>query len=230
MQFDNLQLVSLIASIVSLVVGIGAIWLSIVFYRMTDKTSLEIKQSSDRISNSVEKLEKLFDKLYTDTFTMMKDTVTDMRKHLWTEEKPSEDSIQDEVEIRTEEKMEHLKNQFAQQLGQLLTRIDKTDANVNEVQKQASKFLDQIVRQSSAVSIEAEDEVIERAAMSRIKFIFRHGEDENIKMDSIVDSLLRKGFSFKKIVSVLEKLRKQGYIIFDGDPAPASIVRPGHNL
>lgn len=74
---------SLILSIVSLVVtavlGIGAVWLSVVFYRWSTEAQKEAVKASTDISAAVDRLEKLFDKLHAETFTLMKEIVTDMR-------------------------------------------------------------------------------------------------------------------------------------------------------
>ncbi|WP_435789013.1 hypothetical protein [Clostridium sp.] len=67
----------------SIVLGIVAICLSIVFFLMADKTSKESEKSAIRIDSSVKKLELLFEKLYSGTFVMMKETVTYMRKDVY---------------------------------------------------------------------------------------------------------------------------------------------------
>lgn len=77
------DIISFIASIASLILAIGAIWLSVVFFRMSDSASKATTEAAKDIAASVERLEKLFDKLYSDTFSMMRDTVADMRKHIW---------------------------------------------------------------------------------------------------------------------------------------------------
>lgn len=75
-----MDITSFATSIASLVFAIMAIWLSIYFFKMSSSASNEIKRASDDISSSVNKLEELFNKMYSDTFTMLKDTVSDMRK------------------------------------------------------------------------------------------------------------------------------------------------------
>lgn len=82
-QISTMELFSLIASITSIILGITAIVLSILFYRMSVKIGRENEKTSTNIESSVNKLENLFDKLYTGTFDMMKETVTDMRKHVY---------------------------------------------------------------------------------------------------------------------------------------------------
>lgn len=80
---STFDIISFIASIASLILAVGAIWLSVVFFRMSDAASKATTEAAKDIAASVERLEKLFDKLYSDTFSMMRDTVTDMRKHIW---------------------------------------------------------------------------------------------------------------------------------------------------
>lgn len=77
-----LDVLSLFAGISSLVVGGLAIWLSVVFYRMSEASSKEVQQSATNINNNVEKLEKMFDTMYSDTFSMVKDNVIHMRKQV----------------------------------------------------------------------------------------------------------------------------------------------------
>lgn len=75
--------IGLIASVASLVLAVLAIWLSIVFYRFAQAASADSARSANDIQSAVVRLEKLFDSLYADTFSMMRDTVGDMRKHIW---------------------------------------------------------------------------------------------------------------------------------------------------
>lgn len=77
-----LDVISLFSGIASLVMGGLAIWLSITFYKMSDTSSKEIQHSSNNINNSVGKLEKMFDTMYSDTFGMVKDTVIHMREQV----------------------------------------------------------------------------------------------------------------------------------------------------
>ena len=78
-----LDLVSFISSIASLILAIVAIWLSIQFYKMSTQSSKEVEMSTNNINSNVEKLDHLFNKMYSDTFTIVKDTVSDMRDHVY---------------------------------------------------------------------------------------------------------------------------------------------------
>ena len=104
-----IELFSLISSIASLILAIGAIWLSIVFFKMSDAASKATTEAAKGIGASVERLEKLFDKLYSDTFSMMRDTVSDMRKHIWNN--PNEEKL---------EVNQSIKNEIARQVSKVL--------------------------------------------------------------------------------------------------------------
>lgn len=77
------DVVGFISSIASLILAVVAIWLSIVFYKLSTEASKDTSEAAKGIAASVDRLEKVFDKLYADTFSMMRDTVSDMRKHIW---------------------------------------------------------------------------------------------------------------------------------------------------
>lgn len=80
---SQIDFISIFSSAISIVLGIVAILLSILFFKMSDKSSKEAERSAHKIDTSVEKLEILFEKLYSGTFDMMKETVTDMREHVY---------------------------------------------------------------------------------------------------------------------------------------------------
>jgi hypothetical protein len=101
------DIISFVASVASLILAVGAIWLSVVFYRMSIAASTATTQAAVGIASSVERLEKIFDKLYSDTFSMMRDTVSDMRKHIWpvpVEENAEQERVIEEAEKKADEK------------------------------------------------------------------------------------------------------------------------------
>lgn len=62
-QMTTVELISFIASVASLILAVGAIWLSVVFYKMSVAASNATTEAAKGIGASVERLEKLFDKL-----------------------------------------------------------------------------------------------------------------------------------------------------------------------
>lgn len=74
---------SFVAAIVSIILGVYAIWLSIVFYRMSVAASAKLDKASSDVADNVRRLETLFDRMYSDTFSLVRDTYADMRREMW---------------------------------------------------------------------------------------------------------------------------------------------------
>ncbi|MDQ5845545.1 MAG: hypothetical protein M3539_09650, partial [Acidobacteriota bacterium] len=79
------QAVALLASMASLALAIVAIWLSFKFYTMSIHSSEKIEEANRAIGASVDRLEKVFQMQYSDTFSMVRDTYADFRKRLMPE-------------------------------------------------------------------------------------------------------------------------------------------------
>jgi hypothetical protein len=73
-----MEVAALVASIVSVVLGGYAILLSFLFYRMTESGQREIEKASRDIASSVEKVEELFDRMYTDVFGLFRDSYNNL--------------------------------------------------------------------------------------------------------------------------------------------------------
>jgi hypothetical protein len=87
----SVDLINLVSAIAAGVLAIVALALSIVFFILAKRDADQSAKNAAQIASSVERLEKLFDSLYSDTFSMMRETYTDMRKHVWTAVRPSDD-------------------------------------------------------------------------------------------------------------------------------------------
>ena len=71
---------NLIIGITSIVLAIVSLTLSILFYVWSGKQVTKIDAATTEIKNATGKLEKIFNSLYADTFTMMKDQVGVMNR------------------------------------------------------------------------------------------------------------------------------------------------------
>jgi len=98
------EVFSIISSAISLVLGVVAIILSILFYKMSDKSAREVEKAAHDIDSNVKKLEMMFEKMYADTFGMVKETVSDMRQYVYTNNgKGNGDILSEEIESKTNE-------------------------------------------------------------------------------------------------------------------------------
>ena len=80
---STLDLINLIASLSSIILAILAFVLSIIFYKWSDKSNKEIVNVAQAIDANTKKIENLFDRLYNDTFGIMKSNVEAMQKQLY---------------------------------------------------------------------------------------------------------------------------------------------------
>src|SRR5713226_4076430 len=145
------EVISFIASVASLILAVGAIWLSVVFYRMSTEASKATTEAAKGIAASVEWLEKLFDKLYSDTFSMMRDTVSDMRKHIWPADDKEQEKAAEEVEKKADEKIAELKSAMEKQLGEILNRQRLADEKTGALRGEMRHLLDRAILSSREV-------------------------------------------------------------------------------
>ncbi|MFT3738399.1 MAG: hypothetical protein QM786_06545 [Breznakibacter sp.] len=78
------QIILNIATIsISTILSVGAILLSIWFYRESNKQNKETALMQTDIKNAIEKLEQLYNRTYTDTFGALKTQLDAMQKHIF---------------------------------------------------------------------------------------------------------------------------------------------------
>lgn len=156
------ELLALSTNIAALVLAVIAIWLSIVFFKMSSSLSESTKEAAKGISESVDRLENLFDKLYSDTFSMMRDTVSDMRRHIWPEDK---ESLAEETEKRSEEKLGKLREDISSELSSLLNRQMKQDERLDKVRK----LVDHAIVSTKEMASEAREETLRARIRHAVK-------------------------------------------------------------
>ena len=219
-----METAALIASAVSIGIAVFAVWLAITFYKMATKVSEGIKDAAKNISSGVDRLEKLFDKLYADTFGMMRDTFTDMRKHMWTGEKVTEGKVSEETERKAEEKIKKLRAEIKEQLNETLAKQKITNKKYTVLSKDMSELMDKIIVDSRKVDSEA----LEETLRNRLLIYLQRppSTTTGVKANDVVIEMNEKyRFDSEDVVYELEKLRDQGIITFKGDLYPRTIIK-----
>jgi hypothetical protein len=222
----NLNDLGIVASVASLVLAILAIWLSVQFYRMSVTMAEKSIEAAKGISSSVERLEKLFDRLYSDTFSMMRDTVTDMRRHMWPEELPTEPG---EVQA-AETEMTRVRQQVAQELDEVMSRMGATDARMEAIRDETQELVQRAISESRLVDARLEA---------------RLSQEPTISSSSVLDSVIslmrvhsplaarevtefwdRRGQSPHVVITRLRQLKADGHLAWDDDRlGPSTILR-----
>ncbi len=81
---DSQVTLNIVTICISTILSVGAIILSILFYRESNKQNKETALMQTDIRNAIEKLEQLYNRTYTDTFGALKTQLDAMQKHIFT--------------------------------------------------------------------------------------------------------------------------------------------------
>lgn len=157
---DLLTLISLVASIASLILAVLAIALSIIFFILSAYYSEKSNAAANKISSTVDRLEKLFDHLYADTFSMMRENVTEMQKHAWPKDNPVDNNILIEADRRADSKVETLKESTAAEMRKLLELQSGTHEAVSRLSTDMEGLLGRAIDNSRQLDESAREETI----------------------------------------------------------------------
>ena len=80
---DMQNLLSIVSIVISTVLSVGAIILTLWFYKESTKQNKETAIMQTDIKNAIEKLEQLYNRTYTDTFGVLKTQMDSMQKHIF---------------------------------------------------------------------------------------------------------------------------------------------------
>jgi len=207
-----IEVASFAAAVASLVLAIVAIVLSIVFYKMSSQLSESAKEAAKDIGSSVEKLEKLFDRLYADTFSMMRDTVSDMRKHAWGEATSETPNILEEAEKKADEKIESLRKSFDDQVAHVLEGQKITEGRIGTIRSELKQLVDRAIDDSRNVEHEAREETLRGHIIQRIIEVRK--KKEKVLADDIV-SYLHKQFPGGAVVRELHRMKEDGFVSWE---------------
>jgi len=216
---SGVELVGLIASIASLILAVGAIWLSIVFFRMSNEASKATTEAAKGIDASVKRLENLFDKLYSDTFSMMKDTVSDMRKHIWSGEgsdnvNENKNDILEEADRKAEEKVQEIKSALDKQLNEILERQQIADGKVSGIGKELEMLLDNAIQTSRMIESEAREETVRNHILMALRSFNRR--QKVVTANDLVESL-SDNIPPHRIVNELESMKEENLIHYESE-------------
>jgi hypothetical protein len=78
------DLLNIVTISISTILSVGAIILSIWFYKESNKQNKETALMQGDIKNAISKFEQLYDRTYTDTFGALKTQMDAMQKHIFT--------------------------------------------------------------------------------------------------------------------------------------------------
>ncbi|TKJ39881.1 hypothetical protein CEE36_10140 [candidate division TA06 bacterium B3_TA06] len=216
------EIAALVASLVSIGIAVTAIWLSIKFYELSSKASKGIEKATKDIEHSVSKLEQIFNTLYSDTFAMMKDTVTEMRKHAWPSQLDSETSLDKKaVDEAIDRKISSIKKEVDGKVLTILKNQNLTESKIKRISTDLDSLLEKTLSTVRKVEYES------KAEQLRI-YILRELQKRPIPItaEKLVVLMDREGFRIKSILEELEEMKGEKLITWTGrDLKPSTKIK-----
>jgi regulator of replication initiation timing len=212
------EVIGIVSGVVSIVLAGFAIWQASVFFRWSNSAQREAEHAAKGVEASVKKLEDVFNRLYSDTFGMMRDTVSDMREHMWSggdshKTSKSEPALE-EIDKRTSENIEELRREVHEEIAQVINRVGATSDQIGVLEGQLGAVVDQALEASREAQVEAVRETLSDALQSEIAKWRRQGK-RTLEADEIVSALMNR-FDFHEILESIGELRDQGLVDFEG--------------
>lgn len=152
---ETSELLSLISSIASLTLAIIAIWLSLFFYKQGKQDSQKTTEAANNIQNVVDKLQIVFDKMYGDTISMLKDSQVHQAE-LLTNALRSEGYNPKQVEEEAATKMEELINSLDVKVDDMLKRQNADGEKYEELKKEMKSLVLESVQKTNEINKEEE--------------------------------------------------------------------------
>lgn len=182
------------ASLISIVVGVIAIALAVVFYRWSS-------EKSAAMDGAVNRLEDIVGRLYSDLFGEYRTTMSDIRKHLFrgsVEPDP-------EVEARANEEMKALEERMEQKLSQVLDKQDSSHEAVMGVLREA-------LPEARQVDKRAREDLIESRILEELK-----GSSDGVTAADLMANVSRsEKCKDTEVAGALFELAERGLVTWDG--------------
>jgi hypothetical protein len=212
---DSWEILSLVASVVAIALAAFAIWQASTFYRWSNQASKDARHSADAVGESVRKLEELFHRLYSDTFGMMRDTVSDMRKHMWPSADDQDGPVVEEVEKRANENVAKVRDEVMNELRGLVEQVGATATQVSDLEGSLNGVLDRAISGSREATEEAIQEIVRGHLMTAVNR-FRQEGRSHVMADELLGPLFGE-FEAENVHEALLSLREKGIVDWDGE-------------
>lgn len=213
----TLEVAALVASIVSVIIGLGAVALSVVFYIMSNNMSQGIKDAEKNIEASVKQLQKLSDIATNKQLDMIDKTQSALIKHAWTKETPP-DKIEEKAEEKAEEKIALLKKTVDNELKHIIEKQTTADAKIEFVQEHIEELVNRAIDESRKVETEVREETVRKYLLLALQKLPREfsTNDFNREILAALPTFLDK-FSRQETVEEVYKMRTEGVLSWDGE-------------
>ncbi len=221
-------LISLIASIASLVLAIVAIWLSLMFYFKSNEAFQKISDVSKEISSNVDKVEDLFSKLYTDTFSTLKDTMTSMGNYIWGEDqvgKGKENPVDVIVDRKAEARISELNDEIDKRLSVIASEAAASGSvAITKARKGVRNFIAESLTESRLLEQKTKNEAIEEILNKSLREELLFGKEFQVARLLILAA--DRKMEIREVIDAIKRMSRKGLFELDSN----EITDPGQYI
>jgi hypothetical protein len=212
---SGLDLLNLFSAATSIVLAIVALALAIFFFVQSKNAADQASKSADGIASTVARLEALFSTLYADTFSMMRDTVTDMRQHIW--KLPPEDPNDDKDRAIEAERARS--QAVLAELERVSRRIGIQDAMIAQLRADLAPTVDHALQEQE----EATSRMLAQSWQQYRTPILLSLRSKPLSADEL---RIATGISSYALMYALADLRRKNLITWDGPEDQINMEQP----
>ena len=149
---------------------------------------------------------------------MMKDTVSDMRKHIWHNDgipdKEEKNNILEEADKKAEEKVAEVKKALDTQLSDILARQRVSDDKVSNIRTEMESLLENAIQTSRMIESKAREETVKNHIMRELRKANRRS---TILTASELVSSLGEIIPPNKIIRELEIMKEERVLFYEDE-------------
>jgi hypothetical protein len=218
---DWVNLLSLVLAVMSAILGVFAVWLSVVFYRFGHDAQERVRSVATRVESSVELLDSHVNSLHEDTFSLIRDTVADMRSALWP--RISEDNDRQGMQMSYTPDASLLTGEIRSLREALLQEISRLAvAPSSATSADLESAVDAALKRSADAGFVARDELVRSAV--RECFV-----TTATVVASEVMAKVAQRYPFGLVIRAIMVMKESGELEWDSNGLqPTSVLRLGH--
>jgi hypothetical protein len=211
----NVDVLSLATGVMSVALAVFAVWLSLYFFRQSGVQARLAKESADEVARTVERLEKLWAAMYGESVAMMRDTVSDMREHVWRRE---DLALEAEIRTRAEEiaraKINDARSELLAQISSSVRGAGVEQEHISGLLEELQPAVSKALEDSSGAGAERTAQTSFMVATMRAQLQERGPQD----LRSLVAGMATYGFDPPDVAHAARQARADGWLGWDGNP------------
>jgi hypothetical protein len=213
-----MEITSIVAAVVSIAIGIFAIWLSLTFYKMSSRNMENVIEASKNLQANMNRLEAMFNKLYAGPLSIPKESVLETPKQPWPEGARQEDFIREEGEKRAERRVEELRKALEKGKGGAPEKQVIHEIRMDSVKKEIPGATDRAVTEPRKADAETFKGSIRERIEKQINF-YQHRGYKGIISEFLMDDIISDTplLRISDIEPELHKMKEEAIIDWEGD-------------